>query len=246
MKFLFNNLFFEPLYNALAWLSAIVPGQNIGLAIIILTLLVRLALFPLQHKMSRTQHKIRELDGEIKSLKDKYKTDQAEQARQIMALYRQHGVNPFSGFLLLLIQLPILWALLMVFRGSFSFDPDLIYSFISAPEQVNTILLGLDVSERSWLIAILVGFTQYFQISFSMPPLAKKLPNATPSLKEDLARSMQVQMRYILPVMIMLFSIGLPAAVPIYWLVGNLFSIVHELFVRSRAKKLTGDLVPTK
>src|SRR6185436_5647089 len=103
MQFIFNTVFYQPLYNGLAWFGSSVTGHNIGVAIILLTVVVRLILFPLQHKMSHTQRKLRELDGTIKGIKEKHATDNAEQARQIMALYKEHGVNPFAGFIVLII-----------------------------------------------------------------------------------------------------------------------------------------------
>lgn len=250
MRFIFNLVFFEPLYNALVWLTDILPGGDIGVAIIILTLVVRFILFPLQHRMTKTQVKLKELDGEIKQIKEKHKKDQTEQARALMALYRAHGISPFSGFLLLLIQLPILWALFRVFQGGFDFQPELLYGFVPAPETVNPDFLGLfDLTVRSLPLAILAGLAQFGQMYFALPPTPKRAPtDGTPSLKDDLARSMNLQMRYFFPVLIVVFSLGLPAAVPLYWLTTSVFSLLHELIVKRRSRRLGGqvrNLTPT-
>ena len=242
MRAFFNTVFYLPLYNALVWLSAILPGHSLALAIIVLTIIVRLILFPLQHSMSHTQRKLRELDGTIKGIKEKHSKDNAEQAKQIMLLYKEHGINPFAGFLVLIIQLPILLALYWVALVGANFDPNLLYNFVLnvfKPELIDPSLFGLiDVTKASYVLAILVGVSQFIQVSLTLPP---PLPNQVDktSLKDSFARSMRVQMKYVLPVFVILIATQLPAAVSIYWLTSNLFSVGHELYVNRKAKPLT-------
>jgi len=240
MKFLFQNLFFEPLYNALVWLSAFLPNHSIGLAIVILTLVVKLLLFPLQHHMSRTQAKLRTLESEFKNLKAKYADNKTEQTKQVLALYRLHGVNPFISIVLLLIQLPIFFALFYVFKDSFTFHPEWLYSFVVPPAVLNTKLFGLiEMTEKSVWLAVASGLTQFIQIRLASPPQAAAKENQQGrSLKEELVRSMNVQARYIFPVMIVFVALGFPSALALYWVVSNLFTIIHELVVRRRAKSL--------
>jgi len=245
MHALFDTIFYLPLYNGLVWLSAILPGHNLALAIIVLTVVVRLVLFPLQHSMSHTQHKLRELDGTIKGIKEKHAKDSAEQAKQIMLLYKEHGINPFAGFFVLIIQLPILLALFWVARAGSNFDPNLLYSFVAEPEFVSTYLFGLvDVTQASYVLAILVGLSQFVQVSLTLPPLSPEQVNKT-GLKDNLARSMRVQMKYVLPAFVILIASQLPSAVSIYWITSNLFSIGHELYVSKKAKSLNEDLRTT-
>lgn len=246
MVALFNLIFFQPLYNALVWLTDVLPGGDIGLAVIILTLAVRFILFPFQHKMTRTQHKLKELEGQIKAIKEKYAKDTQEQARATMALYREHGISPFSGFILLLIQIPILLALYWVFRDGLVVKPELLYAFISAPLVTNSLFLGLiDLSHRSIILAVIAGVAQYGQVHFAMPPIAKRDPNAPADFKADLARSMSLQMKFIFPVMIIIFSLSFPSVVALYWITTSLFSIVHELTVKRRAKTLSPAISAT-
>ena len=236
MRWLFHTIFYQPLYNALVWLAAVLPGQSVGLAIIVLTLVVRIALFPLQHSLSRSQHKMRELDGQIKAIRDQHQKDKAEQARRIMELYRQHGINPFAGFIVVLIQLPVLLALYWVAQGSLAPDNGLLYSFVAHPASLNTLFLGfIDLTSRSYLFALLVGVSQFGQMWLVMPPLPAPAANEPSDLKAELSRSMNRQMRYVMPVMIFLIASRLPTAVSLYWLTGNLFSIAHEWYVRRRA-----------
>jgi YidC/Oxa1 family membrane protein insertase len=241
MHFIFNTVFYLPLYNALVLLCLVLPSHSVGLAIILLTIGVRVILFPLQHRMSHTQRKLRELDGTIKAIKEKHANDNTEQARQIMALYKEHGINPMSGFIVLIIQIPILLALYWVTRGSFNFDPSLLYRFVVAPATISTNLFGLiDVSAHSYVLAALVGLSQFTQISLTLPPVAKNKTGAAPTIKDDMARSMSLQMRYVLPVLIIFISAKLPAAVSLYWITSNIFSIGHELYVRRKAKEIPG------
>lgn len=243
----FRQIFFLPLYNALVWLSSVLPGSDIGLAIIVLTLLVRLVLFPLQHRMSKTQRLLKRLEPRLNELKTKYADNKSEQAKQLMELYREHGVNPFAGFLLLLIQLPILLALYWVFRDSFILNPDWVYSFITPPSVSGTHLLGwLDITTRSWPLALGVGLTQFIQMHLVMPAIQASQPVTTPgkSFAADLQRSMSFQMRYFMPLMVTFIALSLPAAIPLYWITSNLFAIGHELFITRRFRESHGESVP--
>lgn len=181
---------------------------------------------------------MKELEPELNALKEKYKNDKQQQARKVMDLYKEKGVNPFSGILLIFIQIPIILALYWVFfRGGLpEVDPLLLYSFVSAPQNVNMIFIGLiDMSGKSIVLAALAGITQYFQIKLTLPPLKER--NKNPTLKEDMARSFQLQMRYILPVFVLVFSYIISAAVALYWLTSNIFAIGQEIVVRKKLGK---------
>lgn len=232
---IFNTFFYNPLYNGLVFLISTVPFADVGIAIILLTVLVKLILFPLSRKAVRTQLIMKELEPELNELKEKYKKDKQQQARKVMDLYKEKGVNPFSGILLIFIQIPIILALYWVFfRGGLpKVDTSLLYTFVSVPQTVNMIFLGLvDMSGKSMVLAVLAGITQYFQIKLTLPPLKNR--NENPTLKEDLARSFQLQMRYILPVFVLVFSYIISAAVALYWLTSNIFAIGQEIVVRRK------------
>src|SRR3989344_7583049 len=113
---IFSTVFYQPLYNTLVFIIASVPGANVGVAIIILTVVVRSVLLPLSHKSVVSQAKMRSLAPHLEKLKEKHKDNKQEQARKTMELYKEHGINPFSGCLLVLIQLPIIFALYFVFN----------------------------------------------------------------------------------------------------------------------------------
>ena len=238
ISYLFHQLFFDPLYNLLIWLSVVLPDHSLGLAIIVLTLIVKIILLPLYHKTTTSQKKIKSLEPKLKELKEKHASNREAQARATMALYREHGINPLTSFWLLLIQIPIVLALFWVFRDSFDIRPEILYSFITPPALINATLFGLDLTTKNYLLAILVGASQFIQMRLAIPPIPPPTTSQERSFKNDFARSMNIQMRYVLPIFITLVSLGFPAALTLYWLTSNLFAIGHELFVKHRAQQL--------
>ena len=234
---IFSVTLYQPLYNGLVFLISIVPFADVGIAVVLLTLLVKLILFPFTHTSIKTQAKIKTIQPEIDKIKGELKNDKQEQARHVMQLYKDKGINPFSGVLLIIIQIPIILALYWVFfRGGLpEINIDILYSFIEAPRMVNMDFIGLiDVSGRSIILAALAGISQYFQIKFSLPPMKER--TESPSLKDDLARSFQLQMRYVLPVFIFIFSYFISAAVALYWVTSNIFAIGQEIVIRRKIR----------
>lgn len=237
MSWLYNTLIYEPLYNGLVFLMDI--GANAGLAVIVLTLFVRFILFPLSRKAVLTQQMMRKFEPELSAIKEKYKKDRQEQALKIMEFYKEKGINPFSSFFLILIQLPIIFALYRVFwsSGLPEIQTNLLYSFVPTPEVVDMVFFGLfDIASKNWILAIIVGITTYIQMKLSLPVMAPKKP-AGASLKDDLARSMNVQMRYVFPVMAIFLSYGLSGAIALYWLTSNVFTIGQELVIKRKNNK---------
>lgn len=235
---IFNTVFFNPIYNGLVFLLDTVPFIDVGIAVILVTIAVKLILFPFSLKMIKTQLAVKQLEPEITKLKEAHKDDRQEQARKTMALYKEKGVNPFSGFLLILIQIPVIFALYWVFlRGGLpEINTKILYSFISIPKDINMNFLGfIDVSSKSVLFALFAGVTQYFQIKFSLP-LMKARQGGKTTLKEDLARSFHIQMRYVMPVIVFAIAYTISAAVAIYWTTSNLFAIGQELYVKRKIK----------
>ncbi len=238
---IFNTLLYDPLYNTLVFLISVIPGGDAGIAVILLTILVKLALFSLSYKSIKAMVKQRALEPEVRRIKERHKDNTQEQAVAVMAFYKEQGVNPFAGLLVILIQIPVILALYFVFlRGGFpEINSDLLYSFTPLPERINMVFLGiLDLSSKSILMALLAGISQFFQALFMSPiaPATPK-PDEKPSFKDDLARSMHLQMKYVLPVIVGIFAYTLPAAIGLYWTTSNLFTIGQELFVRKRLKK---------
>lgn len=236
---IFSTLFYQPLYNALVLLVSMVPGGNVGIAIILLTIGVRTVLLPLSHRSVVSQAKMRAIAPHVEELKEKHKNDKQEQARRTMELYKEHGINPFSGCLLVLIQLPIIFALYFVFfKGLPNLNADILYSFVQHPEVMSMVFLGIVLSNKSIILATLAAITQYYQIKLSIPPLPAQSDDAKPSFKDDFARSLNMQMRFMLPLIVFGVSYSISAAIALYWTTSNLFSIAQELYVKRKVTLL--------
>lgn len=232
----FTTVFTQPLYNGLVFLIDHIPLADAGIAVIIFTILVRLILYPLSKRSIETQMKLKGAETEIASIKEKFK-DKAAQAAKIMEFYREKGLNPLSGFMLIIIQIPIIFALYHIFlkSGLPIIDTSLLYSFISAPQSINMQFLGLlDMSEKSYLLALICAVTQYFQAKLALPPTKPREQNE--SFKDNLARSMNVQMKYFFPVVVFFIVYSLSGTIALYWITTNLFSIAQEWYVRRKFK----------
>lgn len=232
--YLFNLVIYQPLYNGLVFLMDALPWIDAGMAVILFTGLVKLLLFPLSQKAARTQIEMKALEGEINELKTKHGGDKEALAKATMQLYRDRKVNPFTSFLIIFIQIPIILALYYIFYkgGLPNVQSSLLYSFVSVP-RVNMQFLGLvDISKQSLLLGILAGVTQYFQISFALPKPDSRGKAA--SLKDDFTRSLNMQMRFVMPVIVAFIAYRISGAVALYWITSNLFAIGQELYVRKK------------
>ncbi len=234
---IYHSVLYEPLLNGLVFLTAVLPFHDLGLAVILLTILVRTALFPFTHHSVKAQVKMRELEPHIQKIRTDLKDNQEEQAKRIMALYKEHGVSPFSGCLMLLVQIPILIALYQVFQvGIGDGIRESLYAFVSLPPTLNTLFLGsIDLTGRSYVLAALAGATQFLQMQLSLPPSGAA---AGTGEKNDMMRAMNTQMRYVMPGIIVIISLQFPAAVALYWTTMNIFAIIHEMIVRRKANAL--------
>jgi len=233
----FNALIYEPLYNGLVFLVGILPSHDVGIAVIALTLIVRVVLYPLSKRAVETQKKMREIAPEIEKLKEKYKNNREEQGRAILALYRERGVRPLASFGLILVQLPILIGLYWVFAwgGLPEVDPVTLYSFVGVPAVIDMTFLGLiPMDGHSVVLALLAGASQFFYTRLSMGPRQKVAQAQEKSFSADMARSFDLQMRYFLPIMIAGISYYVVAAAPLYWAVSNLFMIGQEYWMGRR------------
>ncbi len=235
---LFINIVVRPFYNSLIFLVDFLTN-NLGVAIIILTILFRFVIFPLSKSQIKTQIKMKDIQGPMKELKKKYKDNPQEMAQQTMKLYRENDIKPFAGILMLFIQLPLLFGFYYMFikAGLPNINPDLIYSFIPYPESVNTFFLGIDLTSKSVLLAILVGLTQYIQTKLLLSSSQKEEKPEEGSM-EDIMKKVQTQMVYVLPVIILFVSYTFGAIVALYLLTSNVFSIFQEYYLKKTIKKV--------
>lgn len=234
MSFLYHTLFFDPLYNILIYLFKILPWVDTGIVVIILTVFVRLILFPLSRKAVLTQARMSEIGPQLAEIKEKYKGKSEEQAKQTMALYREKGVNPFSGILVIIIQIPIIFALYQIFIHFPEVNTELLYSFVSDPGKINTTFLGIfDLTTKNIYLAILAAISTFFQFQMSMKNQTAPKGN---SFGDNLTRSMQSQMKYLFPIIVFFISYRISGVIALYWLVTNIFTIAQEYFVRKNIK----------
>jgi len=229
MSSLFHTFLFNPLFNALILFYNLVG--DMGIAIILLTVAVRLILYPLFYKSFKNQTIMNKLQPEIQKIQHDHKDNKEKQSQALMDLYRRHKVNPFSGFLLIFIQLPVLIALYKVFLSGFSPDSlGNLYDFVAKPEIFNSLFLGLiDLKTKSIFMVGLTAVAQYFQGKLS---LSKQNPNETESAAVKIGR----QMVYIGPALTVMVLFSLPSAIALYWLIGTIFSIIQQLIINKKLK----------
>lgn len=232
---LWNILIYKPLYNALVGLIDILPGANIALAVIILTIFVRTLMLPLNKKSIKSQMAMKEIEPELSKIKKNY-PDRQIQAQKTMALYKEYGVNPFSGCLVVLIQFPIIIALYLVFTKGINggaIDSSLLYSFIKIPNEVGLNFLGIKITENNLIVAVLVAISQYFslkQINDINKPKKEAIidPNEKVDFAQEFSKNMSKNMTYTLPVIIGIVSYQVSVAVALYFLTSNIVSIVQQ------------------
>ena len=230
----FYIILYQPLFNILIFLYNTVPGHDFGIAIILLTLIIRIILFPLSIKAINSQRKLQKLQPKIKDIQDKHKNDRETQAKETLALYKAEKINPFSGLLLALIQLPILIALYKVFwNGLNPKELAFLYNFVANPGHVNEMFLHIiDLSKYNIFFAVLAGLVQYFQTKMLLPKVQKSEKKGP-----DMAEMMQKQMTYFLPVFTVIILLKLPSALGLYWIASGIFSIVQQYVILQRHKE---------
>lgn len=225
----FNKVLYQPLFNALVLIYNYFPGNDFGIAVIVLTVLIRLALHPLMSQSLKSQRVMSDLQPKIKEIQKKFKGDQQKQTEALLKIYQEAKINPISGFLPLLIQLPLLIALYQVFwKGLKPGAMSSLYGFVPNSGIINPSFLGLvNLSQASMLLAILAGTVQFFQAKSMNPKMKKAGDNKT----NQMANIMQKQMMYFLPFFTVMILLRLPAAIALYWIVTSLFSIMQQYFV---------------
>jgi YidC/Oxa1 family membrane protein insertase len=237
-SYIWHTFFFDPIYNSLVFFIKVIPSGDVGLAIIATVLLVKTILLPLSIKAVKTQKVMKEIEPKLKEIKEKYKDDKQQQAQAMMDIYRDAGMNPLASIFLVFLQIPIIIALYFsVYSGGGIALPDInldiLYSFITAPVDVTMNFLGhFDIAERSLILALGAGITQYIHVNLTMPKLPPKEEGAEPNMKEDFMRNMQTQMKYVMPVLITVVAYSISAAIALYFVVSNVVTIAQEYFIR--------------
>lgn len=231
------TIFIQPIFNLLIVIYNLVG--DMGLAIIILTILIQVILIPLYSRQLRSQEAMKDLQPKLKALQKKHKGDKKKQSQAMLELYQKEGVNPLSGCLPLLVQFPIFIAVYYVFRQYLTEESlNLLYSSVSRPEVLNTSLLGwLDLTKPELIILpLLAGITSYFQITTMPQPEIPQEDDKKAGFGAQLGKVFSTQMKGFMPIMSFVIVMQLPAAIGIYWITRNIFSIAQQQLIKKKKK----------
>ena len=231
MSYLFNTYLYAPLFNALIYLYDKFSFGDLGVAIILLTILVRVVLYPFFYKGARDQAIMQKIAPKVKEIQSKHKDDKQKQVEEMMAIYKEHKVNPFSAFFLLLaVQLPILFAMFKVFtKGIKDMPQDILYSFVPHVQTLDFSFLGLiDLSEKSIFLILITAVAQYYQAKLTLPKSNKAFKDL------EMAEMMGRQMMYMGPILTVVVLMTMPSAIALYWVTTTLFSIVQQVIINKR------------
>ncbi len=224
LHFIYYDIIYRPLLNLLVMFYNILPGHDIGVVIILLTILIRLILAPSFHKSLKSQKAMNDLQPKLNELREKYKDDKEGQARAMMDLYREYKINPLSSCLPLLIQLPILIALYQVFNKALAGNLNGLYNFVHNPGSIDPYFLNLiNLAKPSIVLGVLAGLAQFWQSKMMMPKASQQ--------QDATAKAMSLQTTYVLPVVSIIVAIRLPAGLPLYWIVTTLFAIAQQYYI---------------
>jgi len=243
---MFNTLFVQPIFNLLAVCYALVG--DFGLAIILLTVLIRGALWPLVTRQLHSQRALQELQPELKRIKTEAAGDRTLEGKLTMELYKEREINPFASFLPLLIQLPIFFALFIVLRDIVK--PGEIAKLVYAPVAhlapiaaiINnhvafhpTLFGAINLTQPSILLAALAAGAQFIQTK-------QITPKHTPG---DTQAQMMMGMVYVFPAITFFIGLSLPSALPLYWLTASSIAILQQYLVLKRDVQELEEGTPT-
>lgn len=247
----FDVILINPILNIMVAIYQLLYHINVpsalGFSIIVLTIVVRLILYPLMHQSLRQQKKMQQLTPHINKLKEKHKNDAKRLQMEQMALFKEHGVNPASGCVVMIVQIPILIALYQVLllvvhsKTVHAINSRLYFNFLKLDHMWNTNFFGIPLGSTpkellhtvgySILIAaVLTGGLQLIQSKMMMPAKAD-MPKKEPGKEPDFATAFQTQSMYLLPVMVGFFSFSLPFGLSLYWNTLTIFGIIQQYII---------------
>lgn len=236
---MFHTLFYNPIYNLLVFVLTYTPLHDIGAAIVIVTFIVKLILLPLNLSALRSQYLMKRVEGEMNRLKETHKASPQEASKKMMEIYKREKINPFSSLFVLIIQIPIIFALYKVFSKGLIADPASLYSFISFPENLHTMAFGLfDVTHTSIVVAVLATISSYFLARRQTSTMVPKNDGKEESFQDQFMKSMKIQLLYILPLIIGFTSAVLPSALGFYWFISNVIAYIQDVYMKRKLAHL--------
>jgi len=230
----FQVFLYQPLFNALIFIYNLLPGHDLGIAVIILTLLIKVLTLPLNVRAFKIQQAMSRIQPQIKEAQDKHKGKPEDQAKAVSGIFKREKVSPFGSIMPILIQLPILLALYQLFWKGLWQENNYLYRFIAKPEFLSPVSLGiLDLSQPSLLIALLAGLAQLFQ-SLTMPGSLKKNGDEA---KDKMMAMMQKQTMFIFPLLTIFILVKLPSVLGLYWLATSVFTVLQQYILMKPRRK---------
>lgn len=240
----FHVVLYQPLFNIFVGLYNVLPGNDVGLVILVVTVLLRLAVYPLTASSIKAQRSLQELQPKLEALKKQYAGDQQKIAQGTMELYKSNKVNPLASCLPLLVQLPILIALYWVMQDGLASTnlSSSLYSFVKNPGTINPLSFGfLNLSKPNVVLAVLAGIAQYLQ--------AKTMNRQQPPKEageggkdENMMAMMNKQMLYMMPAMTVLIGFSLPAGLTLYWFWSTILMAGQQYYM-SKDNPITTPIV---
>jgi len=243
---IFHELIYQPIYNILIFIYDIFPGGDFGVAIIIVTVLLKSAMIPLSKKQIESQKRMQEIQPELKKIQEKYKNDKERQTKEVMNFYKNNKVNPFSGCLPIIVQIIFLIAIYRVIinisdAGLVVNNSDL-YSFVRNPGEINKTFIGIvDLLKPSIPIAVLAAAAQFWQTKMMITNKKNKdslLVEKKDKEKSepDFAEIMNKQMMILGPMLTLFIGVKFAAGLTIYWLFSTLFSVFQQIYIFRKEK----------
>jgi len=227
----FNQFLYRPLLNILIVLCLFLPGQDFGLAVIILTIAFKSFLLPLNNKMEKNRKDLVKIQPEIKKIQKDFKEDEAQQLEKLKTLYKEYNINPLNSFVPLLIQFPILIALYQVFLKGLN-QSDL-YEFIPSSGGIDYSFLGIDLMTSSVILAVFAGIIYFVQLKKSLSQQTKQ----TGDKKGDIPAGFQKQMPYFFSLLTFFVLLRIPAAVSLYLITSSLFTMTQQYILNKNELK---------
>ncbi|HWQ99315.1 MAG TPA: YidC/Oxa1 family membrane protein insertase [Candidatus Methylomirabilis sp.] len=239
MSNLFNEYLTRPILNLLLWLYDVVPGQDLGIAIILLTVIVKGVLYPFAVAQIKQQRALQTLQPKIDEIRKRLATDKEAQAKELMELYKAEKVNPAASCLPLLIQLPIFIALYHALASGLKSEGfSMLYPFVPNPGQVNPMLFGfVNLAKPNYVLAVIAGLIQFWQTrQILIPPGAVTPPPGEVAGKEgakdeSMATMMNKQMMYVMPVVTVVIGFSLPGGLTLYWLTMSALTVLQQWYM---------------
>lgn len=247
MSYLFTTFCYQPILNLVIFLYNNIPGHDLGVVIVILTLIIRIILYPLAQKSIVSQKALNDLQPKVEEIKKKYADNKEEMGKAMMSVYKDNKVNPFSSCLPLLVQLPFLIAVFQVFRDNFNEKSlQLVYPFIHRPDVIHSISLGfVDLSKPNIVLAVLAGAAQFWQAKMMMTK--RPVVHTEGSKDEDMMAIMNKQMLYFMPILTVVIGFSLPGGLTLYWFITTVFQALQQYYLFHKKDKksdvIDGEIV---